>query len=156
MKPELGNLDAQAPIDGQASSQWVRVTQLIAAGFEVAADDGWHRGGAESTHLGGHVVLTRGTVYRLSGWDYILTLVTWGLWVLVIGVKAATSHRRVVIVAPDGTVHQLSGLEAPAWAVALGVIALGALGLLIATIFSPTVAAIAVPVGVALLGRIGD
>ena len=156
MKPESGSIDAQVPIDGQASSQWVKVTQLIAAEYEVAAYDGWHNGGGGSTQLGGHVVLTRGTAYRPSGWDYLLTLVTCGLWVLVIGVKAATSHRRVVSVAPDGSVYQLGGAEAPAWAVALGVIALGAVCLLVATIFSPTVAALAVPVGVALLGRVGD
>ena len=37
---------------------------------------------------------------------------------------------------------------------AVAFLALGALGLLVATIFSPMVAAVAVPVAIALLGRV--
>ena len=61
-----------------------------------------------------------------------------------------------VAVAPDGSVYEVGGPEAPAWALALGVIALGAIGLLVATVFSPMVAAVPVPVGFALLGRVAD
>lgn len=113
------------------------------------------RAGAEAPSHG-HVVLTRGTTFRPSGWDYLFALVTCGLWVLVIGIKAGMRARQVVSVAPDGSVMQVSGPEAPAWAVALGVLALGALGLLVATAFSPMVAVVAVPVAIAMLGRVGD
>ena len=132
------------------------MARLIASGYEVAAYDTGQPGGADSKHYGGHVVLTRGTTYTPSAWDYFLSLITLGLWVLVIGVKAGTRRRSVVSVAPDGSVHQLGGPEAPAWALALGFLALGALGLLVATIFSPMVAAVVVPVGFAILVRVGE
>ena len=156
MRAENGDTGPRVPIDRTASPQGASVARLIASGYEVAAYDTWQPGSADSLQHVGHVVLTRGTTYTPSGWDYLLSLITLGLWVLVIGVKAGTRRRSVVGVAPDGSVCQLGGPEAPAWALAVAFLALGALGLLVATIFSPMVAAVAVPVAIALLGRVAE
>lgn len=143
-------------IEGLPAAQLASVARLMGSGYKVAASDGWLSRTDDGTRLLGHIVLTRGTTYRPSGWDFFLTLATCGLWVLVIGVKAATRWPRVVSVGPDGSVYQLAGWEASGWAMLIGVLALGALALLVATIFSPLVAAVAVPVAVALLGRVGE
>lgn len=141
MTPECARL-ALPPPAAADSTQWLLIGRLVQEGYEVVAQG-----------VKGEVMLSRGANYRTSGWDQALTLLTCGLWLIVIAIKAATGHRQVVTVSPEGAIQAEGGPVAPPWVVALGVLAVGAAGLAVATAFSPLVAGIAVPVGLAIIAH---
>jgi hypothetical protein len=79
-------------VEVSSDAQFDEVRQLIARGYSVSAY-GPH----------GEVVLARGEDYTPGPTALLLSVLTMGVWIVVIAVQAAFQRRRVVTVWPDGS-----------------------------------------------------